>query len=177
MRFQGKGIFSCLCEIDPSLAVIFFFGSGFSDMQSVIVSCKNCGAKNRIPAIKQHLGPKCGKCGDLIDMGSAAVPVELNDNSFAEFIGRASLPMLVDFYSPTCGPCQMMAPTVDSLAKKFFKRIIVAKLDTSRNQMTAAHYKIRAVPTLFFFRNGRIVDQITGAVPESTLLRKLNGLL
>lgn len=146
-------------------------------MQTIIVSCQNCGAKNRVPAIKQHLGPKCGKCGDLIDIGSAAEPVELTDNSFAGFIGRAPLPMLVDFYSPTCGPCRMMAPTIDSLAKRFFNRIIVAKLDTSRNQTTAARYRVRAVPTLFFFKNGRIVDQITGAVPESALLQKLNGLL
>ena len=140
-------------------------------MNSVVVTCNNCSTKNRIPADKQHLGPKCGSCKSAISLANAAVPVELDDSSFPGFINQASKPVLVDFFSPTCGPCRMLAPVIDTMARKFCGRVIIAKLDTSRNQMAASQYRIRGVPTLLFFKNGRLVDQITGALPEQELTR------
>jgi thioredoxin 2 len=107
-------------------------------------------------------------------MGSAAVPVKLDDSSLAPFISQTSLPVLVDFFSPACGPCRMMAPIIDNLAKKFLGRVIIAKLDTSRNSMAPAHYRIRGVPTLIVFKDGQAVDQMTGAMPEETLSQRLN---
>lgn len=146
-------------------------------MNTTIALCQNCGAKNRIPAEKQHLGPKCGKCKAALNLSDSAVPVELDDSSFGGFISSSPLPVMVDFFSPTCGPCHMLAPTVDSMAKKFIGRAIIAKLDTSRSQMTAARFQIRGVPTLLFFKNGQVADQITGAAPEQTLAQMLNQLL
>lgn len=143
-------------------------------MNSNVVTCRNCGRKNRVPADKQHMGPKCGSCGSSIDMRSIAVPVELDDSSLAPFIVRAPLPVLVDFYSPTCGPCRSMSPVIDNLAKKFFGRIIIAKLDTSRNHETPARYRIRGVPTLIIFKNGLVADQMVGAMAEADLTQKLN---
>jgi len=140
-------------------------------VNSIVVSCNNCGTKNRIPADKQHLDPKCGSCKSTISLAAAAVPVELDDSSFQGFISQASKPVLVDFFSPTCGPCRMLAPVIDSMARKFCGRVIIAKLDTSRHQMTASRYRIRGVPTLLFFKNGRLVDQVTGALPEHELSR------
>ena len=69
-----------------------------------------------------------------------AVPVELDDQSFNDFISQASLPTMVDFFSPTCGPCQTLAPVVDRLAAKYIGRAIIAKLDTSRHPLSASHY-------------------------------------
>lgn len=138
-----------------------------------MIPCNSCGTKNRIPADKQHLGPKCGKCNNAISLAGAAVPVELDDSSFAGFISSATKPVMVDFFSPSCGPCRMLAPTIDAMAKKFYARVIIAKLDTSRHQMSAAKYKIRGVPTLLFFKNGKLVDQLTGALPE----QELSGIL
>ncbi len=138
-------------------------------MNSLVVTCNNCGTKNRIPADKQHLGPKCGKCKSTISIGATAVPVELDDSTFSGFISRVSKPVVVDFFSPTCGPCKMLAPVIDAMARKFYGRVIIAKLDTSRNQMTAAQYRIKAVPTLLFFKNGHLVDQVAGALPEQDL--------
>jgi len=143
-------------------------------VNSIIVACHSCGKKNRIPADKQHLGPKCGSCGSLIDLGRTAVPVELDDSTLAPFISQAPLPVLVDFFSPTCGPCRMMSPIIDNLARKFLGRVIIAKLDTSRNRMAPANYRIHGVPTLIVFKNGRSVDQITGAMPEAALTQRLN---
>jgi thioredoxin-like negative regulator of GroEL len=67
----------------------------------------------------------------------------------------------------------MLAPVIDSLAGKFHGRIIIAKLDTSRNQTTAAQYRIRGVPTLLFFKNNEVINQVTGALPEQELVRLL----
>jgi thioredoxin len=142
-------------------------------MNSIIVTCNNCGTKNRIPADKQHLGPKCGKCKSVISLASAAVPVELDDSSFPPFIRQAPKPVMVDFFSPTCGPCRMLSPVIDALAKKFYGRVIIAKLDTSRHHMEASRYRIRGVPTLLFFKKGDLVDQVTGALPEQELIRLL----
>jgi thioredoxin 2 len=146
-------------------------------MNTTIATCQSCSTKNRIPADKQHLGPKCGSCGTLINMGQAAVPVELDDSSFTTFISQASKPVMVDFFSPTCGPCRTMSPVIDNLSKKYAGRIILAKLDTSRNQMIPSQYQIRGVPTLIFFKNGQMIDQVTGAMPEDALSQKLNQLM
>ena len=145
-------------------------------MNSIVVACANCGRKNRIPADKQHLGPKCGSCKFPISLANAVVPVELDDSSFPGFISQASKPVLVDFFSPTCGPCRMLSPLIDAMAKRYFGRVIVAKLDTSRNQSAAGQYRIRGVPTLIFFKNGQVVNQVTGALPEQELVQLLDKL-
>ena len=146
-------------------------------MNSIIVNCRNCNTKNRIPAVKQHLRPKCGRCKTELEMSGQAIPVELDDHSFPDFIGQARLPTMVDFFSPTCGPCQMLAPVVDRLAARYGGRAIIAKLDTSRNYATASRYGIRGVPTLLFFKAGQLRDQLTGAAPEQVLIQKLDGFL
>ena len=143
-------------------------------MNSIVIACTNCGTKNRIPADKQHLGPKCGSCKAGISLAGSAIPVELNDSDFQGFINQATKPLMVDFFSPTCGPCKMLAPTIDTMAKKFYGRVIIAKLDTSRNQIAAAQYQIKGVPTLLFFKNGALVDQKTGALPEQDLAQLLD---
>ena len=71
----------------------------------------------------------------------------------------------------------MMAPVVETLAQKFINRCIVAKIDTSRNPKTAMSYNVRGVPSFQFFKNGKVVDQVVGAVPENILGQKLSGLL
>lgn len=109
-------------------------------------------------------------------MGSLATPVELTDPEFQSFITQASLPVMVDFYSPTCGPCKSIAPLISKIAKEYLGRVIIAKLDTSTNPGTAMHYQIRGVPSLLFFTKGKIVDQIVGAPPESQLRRSLDSL-
>ncbi len=146
-------------------------------MNSVIVKCTHCNTKNRIPAAKQHLGPICGKCKNRLGMTDHAVVVELDDRTFQDFIGQARLPIMVDFFSPTCGPCQTLAPVVDRLAAQYIGRAIIAKLDTSRHPLTSSHYGIRGVPTLLFFKDGELRDQLSGAGPEQVLAQKIDALL
>ncbi|WP_448872639.1 thioredoxin [Desulfobulbus propionicus] len=146
-------------------------------MQPVIV-CPACGAKNRIPEEKQHLTPKCGRCGASL----AGVPISgkvnhLSDAAFHAQVEQSNLPVLVDLYSPTCGPCRIIAPVVEALAREYAGRLLVFKLDTSSQQMTAARFQIRGVPTLLFFQNGQLVDQLVGAAPRSEIEQRIVQLI
>jgi thioredoxin 2 len=145
-------------------------------MNSLTIACPSCGTKNRIPAGKQHLSPKCGKCKQPINPVSQAVPVELTDSDFQPFIAESSLPVMVDFYSTTCGPCKAIAPLIKKLSSDYLGKVIIAKLDTGTNPGTAMHYKIRGVPSLLFFKQGQMADQIVGAPPEGQLRQKLDSI-
>ena len=144
-------------------------------MNSVIISCTSCGKKNRIPADRQHLHPKCGHCAAPISLTNKAIPVELNDHNFHEFVKKAPLPVMVDFFSPTCGPCQTMMPIINAMARKHINKFIIAKVDTSQNQQIASFFNIRGVPSFFFFKDGSLIDQTSGAVSESALDQKLSA--
>jgi len=145
-------------------------------MSDAIIVCPSCGTKNRIPADKQHLTPKCGRCGASLS-GAAGGVLELGDHNFQQVVSSSSQPVLVDFYSPTCGPCRMLAPVIEELARKYAGRAVIAKFDTSRHPMVPSQFQIRGVPTLIFFKNGQPVDQVVGAVPGPELEARLNNLL
>jgi len=142
-------------------------------MSNIVVSCPECKAKNRIPDVKQHQAPQCGKCKAPLLLKELVVPLELTDGNMDEYVQNEKLPVLVDFYSPTCGPCTTLAPVLRKLTKTFYRKVVVATVDTSKNPGCAAFYKIKGVPTLIFFKNGKIVDQITGLPDVSLLESKL----
>jgi thioredoxin 1 len=85
--------------------------------------------------------------------------------------------VMVDFWAVWCGPCRMVAPTVEELAKEYADKIIVAKLNTDENPDVASRYKIMGIPTIMFFKGGEKLDQIVGAVPKPQLKAKLDALL
>jgi thioredoxin 2 len=145
-------------------------------LNTVIVSCSSCSKNNRIPADKQHLLPKCGHCKAPISMINHAVPVELGDQDFHDFVKQAPLPVMVDFFSPTCGPCQMMLPIVNAMARENINTFIIAKVDTSKNQHIALFFNIRGVPSFIFFKDGSLIDQISGAVSKDILEKRLRSL-
>ena len=144
-------------------------------MNTVIVACPSCAKKNRFPASKQHLRPKCGHCKSPIDMTGHTVPVELGDHDFHDFVRQASLPVMVDFFSPTCGPCRTMSQVVDAMARDHGNAYIIAKVDTGKNQQIAMFFNIRGVPSFMFFKNGSLIDQVTGAVARDVLEQKLRS--
>ena len=146
-------------------------------MNTLIVACPSCKTKNKMPASKQYRGPRCGKCQTPLPMAGYATPVELTDQEAAQVIREADLPLMLDFYSPNCGPCRTLAPVIDRLARQFFGRAIIAKIDTSIHHFRAGHYGIRGVPTLIFFKNGQVVDQVVGGLPEDALVAKLNSFI
>ena len=99
-------------------------------------------------------------------------PLTLTDANFQQTINQ-SLPVLVDFWAPWCGPCRMVAPSVEKLAQEFAGRAVVGKLNVDDNQATAQRYRVMSIPTLIIFKNGQPVDQIVGAQPYPNLQQRL----
>ena len=104
---------------------------------------------------------------------SHAKPVHLTDATFDQVVLHANTLVLVDFWARWCGPCHMIAPAVESLASEFSGRLLVGKLNVDENPRVAARYGIMSIPTLLVFKNGRVVDQIVGALPAPALRQRV----
>jgi len=101
--------------------------------------------------------------------------LELTDANFAETISSGK-PVMVDFWAQWCGPCLMIAPTVEELSKEYDGRIVIGKLDVDAN-MSGSNYGVRNIPTILFFKDGKVVDKQVGAVPKAVLKQKLDKLI
>jgi thioredoxin 1 len=104
---------------------------------------------------------------------SATNAVEVTDATFASEIEQSSGLVLVDFWATWCGPCQVVAPVLDQLAGEYAGKARVAKLDVDSNQRTAMRFNVRSIPSILFFKNGRHVDTVVGAVPKPILEGKI----
>ena len=102
---------------------------------------------------------------------------EVNAASFDAEVLKSSQPVLVDFWAPWCGPCRMVAPVVDAVSKEFAGKLKVVKLNTDDSPQVAAQYQIMGIPTLMFFKAGKMVDRITGYMDQKALSQKVNEVL
>jgi thioredoxin 1 len=103
--------------------------------------------------------------------------LQVTDGNFDQLILAGGKPAMVDFWATWCGPCRMIAPHVEALAQEFAGRAIVAKLDVDANRQTAIRFGIQSIPTLLFFKDGKLVDRVVGAVDKKVLKDKLEALL
>ena len=101
-------------------------------------------------------------------------PVEVTDTNFKNEVLDAKTPVLIDFWAEWCGPCKMIDPIVDELAREYAGKLKVGKVDVDNNQQISMQFGIRSIPTLLIFKNGKVVDQIVGAVPKRTLADKIS---
>lgn len=102
--------------------------------------------------------------------------LEITDGNIKEVL-NTDLPVLVDFWAAWCGPCRMVGPHVEALAKEWEGRAVVGKVDVDSNPNTASEYGIRNIPTLLFIKNGEVVDKVVGVVPKDQLSNKLEALV
>ncbi len=100
-------------------------------------------------------------------------PVVVTDVDFADEIEKRAGLSMVDFWAEWCGPCRAVAPVVEQLARDFEGKLLVAKLDVDENQRTAVRFNVRSIPSILFFKDGRHVDTVVGAVPRAFLERKI----
>lgn len=103
--------------------------------------------------------------------------LEVNDGNFDEVVVKSDKPVIVDFWAEWCGPCRMIAPIIEEISKEYSGKAVVTKCDVDNSPQVAAKYGIRNIPTVLFFKNGKIADKQVGAVPKNTIVNKLNALL
>jgi thioredoxin 1 len=103
--------------------------------------------------------------------------LQLTDSSFEAEVVKADKPVLVDFWAPWCGPCRMLSPLVDELAKEYDGKIKVGKINTDDNAQVATQFRISAIPTLLFFKGGKVIDQLVGVHPKTEIKKRLDALL
>jgi len=103
--------------------------------------------------------------------------MEIDDNGFDNEVLQSDKPVLVDFWAPWCGPCKAIGPVIEDLAGTFGEKIKFAKCNVDNNPVTPGKYGIKAIPTLIFFKDGNVVEQITGMVAKSKLEETINSIL
>jgi len=130
------------------------------------IVCPSCHTTNRIAEDKLTNAPNCGKCKNKLFLGK---PSDLTIQNFTKHINNSSIPIVVDFWAPWCGPCQSMAPTYNQIASTMEPSVRFAKVNTEDQQQLASQYQIRSIPTLMIFKNGKIVAQQAGAMNSDML--------
>ena len=138
---------------------------------AIIVLCKQCQAGNKIPLKRIADQPHCGKCKTPLDLGfdTQGGPLVLSDQNFTETVLRSALPFLVNFHSPNCGPCKLLNPTVNKIAKDYEGRLRVGTFNVDLNQYIPSLYSVGGTPTLLLFQSGKQLGRLEGYQPSTTL--------
>jgi thioredoxin 2 len=135
---------------------------------SLVVPCPHCAALNRVPGEKLGNEPACGRCHQALFTGK---PLALDAAGFERHVGAGSVPVLVDFWAPWCGPCLSMAPAYAEAASRLEPKVRVIKVNTEEAPRLSAQLGIRSIPTLAVFRNGKEVARTAGAMSAEQLVR------
>jgi thioredoxin 2 len=139
-----------------------------ADEKGIHLACPDCQQANRIPFALLHLKGKCGSCKAALPLPS--LPVEIDSPAtYAALVSEASLPLLIDFWAPWCGPCLMVAPEVTKLAGLAAGELIVAKVNTEAQPVIAGNMGIRSIPTFAVFVGGREVERTSGGSSATQL--------
>ena len=150
---------------------------GSKAVLSTVIGCPQCGANNRVALdrLRQQLEPVCGQCRTPLPLH--AEPLVVTDQSFAAEVERSALPVLVDFWAAWCGPCRMIAPVIEEMAREMAGRARVAKLNIDENPLTARRFGVSSIPTLLIFKDGREVERVVGVRPKTEIAQRLQHWL
>lgn len=125
------------------------------------VICSACLATNNVPKLEIYKKANCGKCKtSLLDPH----PISLTSDTLDAILNATDVPVIVDFWAPWCGPCKMFAPVFENAAHAYPLRILCAKVDTEAEQFLASRFKIRSIPTLIVFKEGKEIERVSGAM-------------
>ena len=142
-----------------------------------VVTCKTCGTKNRIePRHAQGKVARCGKCGEPLEVAAGTDserPLVVTDSTFQPEVLDAPGLVLLDCWAPWCGPCRMVGPIMDQLARESGGRYLIAKLNVDENPRTAAQFQIQSIPTMLIFKDGKLIDRLIGAQPKQAIADRL----
>jgi thioredoxin 2 len=143
-----------------------------------IIKCENCGIKNRIPLTRMKDYPKCGRCGHPLSMPQVYDHViTVSDRTFQSEVLSFQGAVLVDCWAPWCGPCKMVAPVLDQLATEYVGRLKIVKVNVDQNPLTSTHYNIKSIPTLLFFKNGKLEKSLPGAYPKNEIEKQIRLII
>jgi thioredoxin 2 len=143
-------------------------GTVETDDRGVIVACSSCGQRNRLAYERLGESVQCGACKERI--AGANEPIELHSSSdFDRLISRSSLPVVVDYWAPWCGPCRMVAPELQKVAARQAGQAIVVKVNTDELADLGQRFRIRSIPTLAVFAGGKEVARESGARPAAEI--------
>jgi thioredoxin 1 len=104
-------------------------------------------------------------------------PIHVTDAEFDAKVLQSSVPVIVDFWAPWCGPCRMVAPILDELSKEYDGQIVVAKVNTDENPQHAIQFGVQGIPTMLFVKDGEIVDRMVGAAPKPAIQQRIDALV
>jgi len=136
--------------------------------ESLHIVCPHCETTNRIPPARLAESALCGQCHQPLFDGHA---IELTAANFHKYVSRNDIPVLVDFWAPWCGPCQMMAPQYAQAAQSLEPQVRLAKVNTDAQPSLASEFAIRSIPTLALFKGGREVARRAGASAAPDIIR------
>ncbi|MEO7358885.1 MAG: thioredoxin [Gemmatimonadaceae bacterium] len=137
-----------------------------SAARNAVVRCATCQTLNRVDLARISEKPKCSRCANALPLDR---PLVTTDADFQRYIDGAVVPVLVDFYADWCGPCKAMAPMLEAFARQRAGEVLVLKLDTDANPITARRFNIASIPTLIVFRDGKEYKRQIGVPPRPVL--------
>ncbi|HIP45874.1 MAG TPA: thioredoxin TrxC [Sulfurospirillum arcachonense] len=130
------------------------------------IICQHCLSINNVPKKDEYKKANCGNCKNSL---LEAKPIELTSSNIDKVLNNSDVPVVIDFWAPWCGPCKAFAPVFTNTAMGFPLKALFAKIDTEQEQFLGSRFKIRSIPTLIVFKDGKEIERVSGAMDETNL--------